>query len=91
MSEDQRQQKPVSSSQLTTIMESALVDPSSTQPVGRQQPVDETKSEPLGTQQQAKAHEFEYEDELIEETKFEPVAKEMRYPLKQRKPSTRYL
>ena len=33
--EDWRQQKPKTSSQPTTIMESALVDPFSTQPVGQ--------------------------------------------------------
>ena len=56
--EDWKQQKPLLSSQLATVMESALVDPSSKQPVNRQQPTDETESEPTGTQQ-ADAHESE--------------------------------
>ena len=51
--EDWRQQKPKTSSQLTTIIESALVDPISTQLVGRQHPADEVESELVGTQQQS--------------------------------------
>ena len=39
--EDWKQKKLVSSSQSTTFMELALVDPPSTHPVGRQQPFDE--------------------------------------------------
>ena len=45
-----RQQKPKPSSQPTTIMESALVDPISTQPIGRQHPADEAESESADTQ-----------------------------------------
>ena len=49
--EDWKQQKPVSSSQPAVIvMESALVDPSSTQPVGRQQSANETEFEPASRQ-----------------------------------------
>ena len=57
-------------------MESALADPSYTQPADRQQSADETESEPTGTQQQIDTH----ESELVEETEFESVAEERRYP-----------
>ena len=71
-------------------MESTLTNPSSTQPGGRQQPTDEIESEPTGTQQQIDTHESESEDELVEETEFEPVVEERRYPHRQRKASSWY-
>ena len=71
-------------------MESALADPSYTQPADRQQSADETESEPTGTQQQIDTHEYEPEDELAEETKYEVVVEERRYPRRQRKASSRY-
>ena len=59
--EDWKQQNTVLSSQPATFMESALADPSSTQPTGRQQSADETESEPISTQQQADTHESKLE------------------------------
>ena len=87
--EDCRQQKPMSSPHSTTIMESALVDPPSTQPVNRQQPADEAEYESTNIQH-VDAHESESKDESAEETKSKPVAEGRRYLLRQRKASSRY-
>ena len=72
--EDWRQQKLVSSSQSTIVMESRVVDPPSTQPVGRQQSADEVESKSADTQQLAYAYESESEDKLAEETESQLVA-----------------
>ena len=69
-------------------MESTLVDPIPTQPVGIQQPADEVESESAHIQQQTDAHESELEYELVEETKPKPIIDIRRYQLRQRKASS---